>query len=345
MAATSSPSTAQLCEQFIREARAGNFKPVYFLMGEEAYYIDLLTDALLDAALDPLDRDFNLITLFGLETDAAQIVDVARGYPMGAQRLVVIVKEAQHIKNWEPLEVYLRQPQPSTVLIINYKNGRIDQRIGLAKTLNKMGGLMESAKLRYENQLTGFIASHLRERGIDIEPAATLMLADHIGYDLHRMVTEISKLMVALGDSKKITKDLVAENVGISKEFNTLELRDALATKNVKKVMQIATYFGRNPKANPPQAVLPNLFNFFSELMMAYYSPDKSPNGIASWIGKSPYYVRSTHLPAMNNYSGTKVMQIISAIRRSLQKAQGVGSREISVTDLYKELFFFILHD
>lgn len=346
MAKKASPSTAQLCDTILQDARAGNFKPVYYLMGEESYYIDFLADSLIDLALDPLDRDFNLITLFGPDTNAAQIVDVARGFPMGAMRLVVVVREAQHIKDLAPLEFYLHQPQPSTILIICHKNGRIDKRVKVAGLIEKQGVLFESPKLQWESQLTSFITAYLRSKDVTIEPDATLMMAEHVGFDLHRMAGELDKLIIALaGKAQHITRNLVADNVGISREFNTFELRDALAVKNVEKVMKIANYFDKNSKAYPPQKILPGIFSFFSSLMLAHYSPDKSIPGIAAHLGMKEFPVKMTIAPALRLYTATKVMHIIAAIRRTDARLKGIGESAGSAGDIMKELYFFILHD
>lgn len=346
MAKKASVSTQQCYDEIVAEAQAGNFKPVYFLMGEESYYIDLLADKLVELALEPFERDFNLITLFGADADINQVVDTARGFPMGAQRLVVVVREAQQLGGLDALGTYLEQPQPSTILIMCYKHGTIDRRTKVAGAIEKKAVLFESPRLRYDNQLSGFVISYLRQRGVSAEADAVSMICEHIGFDLNRMAGELDKLLIALaGKTNVITRNIVADNVGISKEYNIFELRDALAVKNVQKVMRIADYFDKNPKANPPQKILPSLSGFFSMLMLAYYSPDKTPAGLSAFTGMAPYFAKMSLIPAMQRYSARKVMQILSAIRRADAKSKGVESGGASAGDIMKELYFFILHD
>ena len=331
-------------EEIIREVRAGNIKPIYYLMGEESYYIDRVADFLVDAVLKPEERDFNLITLFGAETDIDTVINSAKGFPMGAQRLVVWVKEAQNLQNIDRLEFYLKQMQPSTVLIFCHKNGVLDRRKKIAGLIEKSGVLFESKKL-YDNQLPTFVRDYLRRKHLGVDPAAAAMLSEYVGSDLNRMAGELDKLCIAIPESEKtVTPALVERNIGISKEFNIFELQDALAQKDVLKVNKIANYFDKNPKANPIQKILPSLFKFFSNLMLAYYSPDKSEHGIASWLGMNDWQVRRNVIPAMQKYTGVKVMKIIAEIRRTDARSKGVGNPSISGGDLMKELFFFILH-
>ena len=331
-------------EEIIREVRAGNIKPIYYLMGEESYYIDRVADFLVDAVLKPEERDFNLITLFGAETDIDTVINSAKGFPMGAQRLVVWVKEAQNLQNIDRLEFYLKQMQPSTVLIFCHKNGVLDRRKKIAGLIEKSGVLFESKKL-YDNQLPTFVRDYLRRKHLGVDPAAAAMLSEYVGSDLNRMAGELDKLCIAIPESEKtVTPALVERNIGISKEFNIFELQDALAQKDVLKVNKIVNYFDKNPKANPIQKILPSLFKFFSNLMLAYYSPDKSEHGIASWLGMNDWQVRRNVIPAMQKYTGVKVMKIIAEIRRTDARSKGVGNPSISGGDLMKELFFFILH-
>ncbi len=337
-------TAAPTYEDIVRDVRAGNLKPVYCLMGEESYYIDRVADFIVDTLLKPEERDFNLLTFFGADTDADTVINAAKGYPMGAARQVVVVREAQSLSHIERLEFYLGQPQPSTVLIICYKNGSLDRRKKLASLIEKQGVLFESKKLR-DNQLPTFVRDYLKRKQLAIEPAAAEMMAEYVGSDLNRMAGELEKLVIALPKGEKtITADLVERNIGISKEFNIFELQDALAQKDILKVNRIANYFDKNPKANPVQKTLPALFKFFSNLMLSYYAPDKSERGIAAWLGMTEWQVRKNVLPAKERYSGVKVMKIIEAIRRTDARSKGVGNPGISNGELMKELFYFILH-
>lgn len=342
--ASSYKKSAVTHESIVRDVRAGNIKPVYFLMGEESYYIDRLSDFIVSSLLKPEERDFNLMTFFGADTSVETVINTAKGFPMGARRLVVVVREAQNMPGLEHLEFYLRQPQPSTVLVVCYKNGTIDRRKKMAVLIEKTGVLYESKKL-YDSQLPAFINDYLKRKKRRIEPEAAALMAEHVGADLNRMAGELDKLCLACaGEEKAIDMALVEQNIGISKEFSIFELQDALAQKDVFRVNRIANYFDKNPKQNPIQKTLPALFRFFSNLMLAYYAPQRTERGIADWLGMADWQVRRSIMPAMKRYSGVKVMRIISEIRRADGRSKGVGNVSVSNGDIMKELLFFIMH-
>lgn len=331
-------------EQIVRDVRAGDIKPIYFLMGEESYYIDHVADFIVSTLLKPEEKDFNLVTFFGADTDVDTVITAARAYPLGAQRLVVLVKEAQSMKHLDRLELYLRQVQPSTVLIICHKNGSLDRRLKVAAMIQKEGVLFESKKL-YDSQLPPFVRDYLKRKRVAVAPGAAEMAAEYVGSDLNRLASELDKLVLALPQGVNIvTPELVQQQIGISKNFNIFELQDALGTKDVLKVNRILKYFDSNPKENPVQMVLPALFKYFSNLMLAFYSPDKSERGIAAWLNMTDWQVRKNVLPGMKLYSGVKVMNILSEIRRTDGRSKGVNNPAISNGDLMKELMFFILH-
>lgn len=331
-------------ESIYKDVCEGNIKPIYALMGEESYYIDVLSDVIVKKVLKPEERDFNLITVFGSDTDVETVINSAKGFPMGAQRQIILVKEAQSLQYIEKLEYYLEQPQPSTVLILCYKNGTMDKYKKLVALIEKQGVLFNSAKLK-DKELPTFIKGYLNKRGKTIEADAAALMAEFVGADLNRMVGELDKLMLVLPDGQNmISMQLVNKHVGVSKEFKIFELQDALAQKNVIRANQIAKYFDSNPKENPIQKVLPSLFKFFSDLMLAYYAPEKTEQGIADWLGYTVWKVRNGIMPAMKNYSGKKTMQIISEIRRTDARSKGVGNPSISDGDLMRELLYFILH-
>lgn len=331
-------------ETIIKDVRAGNIKPLYFLMGEESYYIDRLADFIVDTVLRPEERDFNLLTYFGAETSIDTVINAAKGFPMGAERLVVVVKEAQRMAKLERLEFYLRQVQPSTVLIFCYKDGALDRRLKIATQIEKAGVLYESKKV-YESQLPAFITGYLRRRSVTIDEAACSMMAEYVGSDLNRMAGELDKLCIALPKGEnRVTAELVERQVGLSKDFNIFELQDALGRKDVLKVMLIAKYFDSNPSVNSLQKTLPMLFRYYSNLMLAYYAPDKTERGIAAWLGMTDWQVRRNVLPAMRSYSGVKVMQIIGAIRRTDARSKGIENVSTPPGELLRELLYFILH-
>ncbi|MDO4929979.1 MAG: DNA polymerase III subunit delta [Bacteroidales bacterium] len=331
-------------ETIVRDVRAGDIKPVYFLMGEEGYYIDRVSDYIIDTVLKPEEHDFNLLTFFGAETDIDTVITAAKGYPLTAERLVVVVREAQRLAKLDRLEFYLQRVQPSTVLIFCYKDGTIDCRLKVAGMIEKVGVLFDSKRLK-DSQLPTFIGNYLKRRKVTVDPAAAEMMAEYVGSDLNRLASELDKLCIALPEGQKhISPELVERHVGISKDFNIFELQDALGKKDVLKVMLIANYFDKNPKANSIQKVLPMLFRYFTNVMLAYYAPEKTEHGIAAWLGQSDWQVRKNVLPAMKVYSGVKVMYILSEIRRTDARSKGVDNPDTPSGELMRELFYFILH-
>lgn len=343
MALVAKKSAGPTYESIAREINEGVFKPVYFLMGEESFYIDRLADLLVSTALRPEERDFNLITLYGADVVIDSVLDAAKGFPMGAPRLVVLVKEAQNIKDFERLEYYLKQPQASTILVFCYKNGTLDRRKKGIALLGKVGVLFESKRL-YDSQLPSFINAYLAAKQKKIEPAALQLLIEYVGADLNRMAAELDKLCLSSSSTASISVASVAAIIGVSKEYNLYELQDALAQKDVLKAYKIEKYFDGNPKEFPIQRTLPTLFRFFSNLMLAYYSMDKTESGIASWVGVSDWQFRKTYAVAMRNYRAEKVMRIVAEIRRTDARSKGVGSASISSGELMKELLSFILY-
>lgn len=329
-------------EQIVRDVQAGNLKPIYYLMGDESYYIDRVADFIVDTVLKPEERDFNLITFFGAEADIDAVITAARSYPMAAQHLVVVVREAQNLKNLAHLEAYFRKVQPSTILIFCHKNGVLDRRTKVATLINKEGVLFESKKL-YDNQLPTFIQNYLRRKHVAAAPGAAEMVAELVGADLNRLASELDKLIVALPEGQKmVTPELVQQQIALTRDFNVFELLDAIGQKNVLKVNRIAKYFYNNPK--DIQRTLISLFNYFSNLMLAFYAPDKTPSGIAAWVGMTDWQVKKNVLPAMQSYSAMKTMNILGEIRRTDARSKGSEGSHTSGGDLMKELFFFILH-
>lgn len=331
-------------EQIVRDLRAGDVKPVYYLMGDESYYIDHVADFIVDTLLQPEERDFALTTVFGADADIGAIIATAQSFPMGADRQVIVVKEAQALKHLERLEGYLQHVQSTTVLVFCHKNGTLDRRTKVATLIAKVGVLYESKKL-YDRELPPFVMSYLQRKRMTAEPGVGNMMAEAVGSDLNRMTGELDKLILSLPKgSNVITTDMVRRHIGLSRNFNIFELQDALVCKDVEKVNLIVKYFDNNPKDNPIQKVLPFLFTYFSNLLLAYYAPDKSEPGIAQWLGLAEWQVRKNVLPAMRAYNGMKVVHILSEIRRTDARSKGVDNPAISNGDLMKELMFFILH-
>lgn len=331
-------------DEIVRSVRAGNFAPVYYLMGEEAYYIDKVSEFIVDTALKEEEKDFNLTVCYGTDVTADEVINAAKRFPMMAERQVVLVREAQSLPGKERLSFYLEHPQTSTVLIFCHKHGVLDKRKKLAVDIQKTGVLFESKKL-YDSQLPGFVTIYLRRKGVAMEQNAVMMVCESVGSDLSRLSGELDKLMLALPEGEtRIGAAFVEQHVGISKDFNNFELVSALVAKDVLKVNRIVKYFNDNPKNFSLQLTLSVMFGFFSNLMVAYYAPQRTEEGIADWVEQPRWQVARNILPAMQKYSGVKVMQIIGKLRETDAKSKGLGNTIATPGDLLKELAYFILH-
>lgn len=337
-------------EDIVRQVRAHDFKPIYYLMGEESYYIDRISDYIVQQALTEDERDFNLTILYGSQTTGEEVVNAAKRYPMMAERQVVVVREAQSLPHKEVLAFYAQKPLLSTILILCHKNGTLDRRTKLATELQKAGIVFESRRL-YDRELPNFTANYVRRKGLEIAPDACQILCEYVGADLNRLAGELDKLALALPQgqggvvsSQRIDAQLIEDHIGISKDYNAFELVAALSIKDVMKANRIVKYFDSNPKNFALQPVLSSIFKFFSDLMLAYYSPAKTEEGIAAWLDQSSWQVRRNILPAMRCYTATKVFNIIGEIRRTDGASKGVGGQKTIDGDLLKELVFFILH-
>lgn len=332
------------CEDILKELSVRKYRPVYYLMGEESYYIDLISNYIIDNVLSETEKEFNLTVVYGADVDIASIINTAKRYPMMSERQVVVVKEAQNVRRMEELSYYLQKPLESTLLVLCHKHGVLDRRKKLAAEIEKKGILFESKKLK-EAQLPAFITTYLKRKGVDAEPKSVAMLADFVGTDLSRLCGEMDKLVITLPQGcLRITPELIERNIGISKDYNNFELRSAIVEKDVLKANRIVRYFEENPKTNPIQMTLSLLFGFFSNLMLAYYAPEKSEQGLAAFLGlKSPWQSRE-YINAMRRYSGVKTMQIIGAIRYADARSKGVGNASVCDGEILKELVFNILH-
>ena len=333
-------------ETIMRDLKARKFMPVYYLMGDEPYYIDQIADYIADHVLLPEERDFNQTILFGSDTTASQIADAARRYPMMSEFQVLIVKEAQNVKNTEALEKYFKAPLKSTILVMCHKNGTIDGRKKeYVKSIQTAGVLFESKKLR-DRDLPVYIESYLQNHQVSIDPKSVQMIADNIGADLSRLTGELEKLMISLPEQdRRVTPQIVEDQIGISKDFNGFELRDAIVSKNVYKANLIIKYFDENPKAGSIYSFIPMLFNYFQNLMIAYYAPNnKSQEAVAEWLELRSPWAAKDYMTGMRNYAGMKVMQIISKMREIDAKSKGLDNPNTPPGELMKELIFYILH-
>lgn len=331
-------------EEIVRDLKNRVYKPVYYLMGEETYYIDKISDYISDTVLTDEEKEFNLTVMYGGDVDVATIVNAAKRYPMMSEHQVVVVKEAQNVKGMEGLSFYLQKPLMSTILVICHKHGALDRRKKLAAEIEKIGVLFESKKLK-EAQLPGFVASYLKRKSVDIEPKAAEMMAEFVGTDLSRMAGELEKLVITLPPgSRRVTPEQIERNIGVSKDYNNFELRNALVARDVLKANRIIKYFEENPKNNPIQTTLSVLFGFFSNLMLAYYALEKTEQGIAEQLGLKSTWQAREYMNAMRQYSGVKVMEIIGEIRYCDARSKGVDNVSLENGDLLRELIYKILH-
>lgn len=333
-------------DAIMRDLKSGKYAPVYILMGDESYYIDRITDYIAENVLDPDDRDFNQTVVFGADTTAAQVVDMAKGYPvMPAAHRVVIVKEAQGLKSLDALERYFEKPLASTLLVIAYKNGTIDRRKKVVGKAEAVGVVFESKKKR-DYELPAFIETYMKKNHVAIDPKSAAMIAEHIGADLSRLISELDKVMISLpNDNRRVTPDIVEREIGVSKEFNIFELRTAIIERNVFKANQIVKYFDKNPKAGSLFSCLPLLYTFFQNLMVAFYAPDKNnDNNLAAFLELKSVWALKDYRVGMRNFSAMKTLQILAKIRETDAKSKGLDSLNTSTDDLMRELIFFILH-
>ena len=330
-------------EEIISDLKKRIFKPVYFLAGEEPYYIDLITEHIQEKVLAEDEKAFNQIILYGEDTNIASIIDTARRFPMMSSHQVLIIKEAQALKKLEELIIYLEKPLLSTILVFSYKYKTIDKRTKLHKILESYGVYFESPRIR-DYLIPAWIERYLMIKGIKADPSASAMLTEYLGTDLHKIVNELDKLIITLPPGEpQITTTLIEKNIGISKDYNIFELQKAIGERNILKANMIIHYFADNPKDNPITFSIASLFGFFSKLLTFHYLTDKSKNNVASVLKINPYFVKEYENSA-SKYNVAKTVQIISLLRTYDMKSKGYGDPGTEPGDLLKELVFRILH-
>ncbi len=330
-------------EELISDLKKRIFKPVYFLAGEEPYYIDLIINYIENNILPEAERDFNQIITYGDDTTIPEIIDTARRFPMMSSHQVVIIKEAQSLKKIEDLAFYLEKPLLSTILVFSYKYKTLDKRTKLFKTLESNGSYFESARVR-DYLIPGWIERYLMLKGIKTDPSASAMLTEYLGTDLHKIVNELDKLIITLPAGKPtITTSLIEKNIGISKDYNNFELQKALGEKNILKANMIVQYFANNPKDNPITLTIASVFGYFSKLLTYHYLTDKSKNNVAAVLKVNPYFVKDYENSA-TKYNVAKTVQIVSLLRTYDMKSKGYGDPGTEPGDLLKELVYRILH-
>jgi DNA polymerase-3 subunit delta len=329
--------------KIVNDIKAGNIKPIYFLMGEESYYIDKLSDYIEDKVLTEDEKGFNQTVLYGRDVTIEDIVSTAKRYPMMAERQVVIVKEAQDLsRTIDKIESYAENPMPSTVLVICYKYKTLDKRKKVTKLLAKNGIVYESKKL-YENQVGDWIKRVLAGKKYSIEPKANAMMVEFLGTDLSKINNELEKLQIILPKGSTITPHHIEENIGFSKDFNVFELRKAIGDKNQLKAYTIADNFAQNPKDNPMVVTTSLVFSFFVQLLKYHGLKDKNPNNVAKVLGVNPFFLKDYDI-ALKNYPMRKVSQIVGSLRDIDVKSKGVGANALPQSDLLKEMLFKIFN-
>jgi DNA polymerase-3 subunit delta len=329
-------------EEILGNLQKKIYHPIYFLMGEETYFIDKISDFIAANVLTDAEKGFNQTILYGKDIEPHTIIANARRFPMMANHQVIIVREAQNIKKIEDLEPYVKNPLPSTILVINYKYKTLDKRKTFPKLLDQKGVLFESKKI-YDNQLPGWITTYLKNQQYGISPQASAMIAEYLGADLSKVVNELDKLTISLPIGSQITADNIEKNIGISKEFNIFELQNALGARDMLRANRIINYFGANPSSNPMPMVISSLFSYFLKLLNYHFLEDKSQNNVASALQVHPFFVKD-YVSAAKNYSIKKLVEIVGVMREYDMKSKGFGNVSTSPADLQREMIYKILH-
>lgn len=328
----------------IADIKKGNIKPIYFLMGDEPYYIDKISNFIENNVLKEEEKGFNQMIIYGRDSSIDEIISNAKRFPMMANRQVIIVKEAQDLsRTIENLVSYVESPQLTTMLVFCYKYKKLDARKKLAKTIKKTGNVLFESKKLYESQVGNWIKKSLSSKGYNIEPKAVMMLVEFLGTDLSKITNELNKLQIILPKEQVISPLDIENNIGISKDYNNFELRKAISNKQVVKANAIINYFKQNEKSNPLVVTISLLNDLFTKLLLFHGLKDKSQTNVARKLGVSPFFVIE-YYDAAKNYPMRKVSQIISMLHEADMKSKGVGASLMAKQDILKELLFKIMH-
>ncbi len=328
--------------EILSDLRKKIYQPVYFLFGDEPYYIDEIASYIEQNVLTEDEKEFNQFVLYGRDTDIETILSYCRRYPVMASHMVILVREAQELESLESLETYLDRPVTSTILVVCYKYKKIDGRTALANKLKSKAVYFESAKL-LDYKTSAWIQTHIAERGLGITPKASEMLAEYLGNDLGKIVNEVDKLAINLREGGLITETLIEQNIGISKDYNLFEFQKALGAKNIYRSNLIAGYYAANPKGNHMQNILPGLNQYFVKLLIFHQLKDKSDENAARVLGIRPFFVKE-YRSAAQHYGYSKCTAVISLLRQYDMKAKGVDNESTGEDELFKELVYKILH-
>jgi DNA polymerase III subunit delta len=319
------------------------YHPIYLLQGEEPYFIDQVSNYIEKNVLPEAEKGFNQTIFYGKDTEEQIIADTSWRYPMMTEKQVIIVKEAQSLKKIENLTPYAERPMPSTILVLNYKYKNLDARTKLFKAIKSKGVILTTKRL-YENQIPAWIDKYLKQHNYTITPQACQILTDSLGTGLSKIANELNKLVIAVKDTNRITPEHIEKNIGLSKDFNVLELQDALAGKNVLKANKIINYFGANPQQHPIQMTIATLFGYFSKIFAYHFLKDKSEKGAIQTMGGHPFYIKKI-IAASKKYNPTKLYEIMGILREYDLKSKGMGVSTLTdIAELQKEMIYKILH-
>ena len=330
-------------EVIIQNLKKKVYHPIYLLQGEEPYFIDQISNYIEKNVLPEAEKGFNQTVFYGKDTEEQTIAETSWRYPMMTEKQVIIVKEAQSLKKIENLASYAERPMPSTILVLNYKYKNLDARTKLYKSIKSKGVILTTKRL-YENQVPAWIDKYLKQHNYTITPQACQILTDSLGTGLSKIANELNKLVIAVKDTNRITPEHIEKNIGLSKDFNVLELQDALAGKNVLKANKIINYFGANPQQHPIQMTIATLFGYFSKIFAYHFLKDKSEQGAIKTMGGHPFYIKKI-IAASKKYNPTKLYEIMGILREYDLKSKGMGvSTLTNIAELQKEMIYKILH-
>jgi DNA polymerase-3 subunit delta len=332
-----------MTESIISDWKAGRFRTVYWLQGEEEFFIDQLVDHAEHRILKPEEASFNLTVFYGRDAQWGEVVNACRRYPMFSERQVVLLKEAQQMRDIESLLPYLEQPLASTVFVVAYKNKTVDKRTRFAKVLSEKAEVVTTKKL-YDDKLPGWALQYVKSKGFGIDEKALAVLIDHIGNDLSRIVNEVDKVLINMDDRKVITEDDIERYIGISKEFNVFELQNAVANRQLERAVRILNYFEANPKAAPIQQVLPLIHTFFSKVYMLFGVNPAERRSSASLLGVNPYFMKD-YLNASAKYEQRGVERVLLLLHHYSLKGVGIGDAGTSDAELMKEMVVKMMAD
>jgi DNA polymerase III subunit delta len=333
------------------------YRPVYFLMGEEPYFIDMISDYIENNVLDESEKEFNQSVLYGRDITAAEVIGAAKRFPMMSEHQVVIIKEAQNIKDLVgkekegekskekvklPFEAYLENPQKSTILVICYKYKTVDKRTSIAKIIDKNAALFDSKKI-YDNKVPDWINNYLKGKEYSVSPKASALLTEYLGTNLSKVSNELDKLMINLPPKSEITVEHIQTNIGISKDYNVFELQTAVGFKEVLKANRIINFFSANEKEHPMVMTITSLYGYFCKMLTYHFLTDKSKTSVASALGVHPFFV-GDYERAAKNFSVGKLKSIFGYLREYDLKSKGVDRGSASEGELLKELVFKIMH-